>query len=84
MEREKCTKQYVQTAAKNAMSPSNQKKEDQFTAEIATKNTEHQDFNNVLNLVFSNLFLFLFYFQKTTFINLLKFSDMKGEFRNEL
>ena len=43
MDKEKCTKQLVQTAVMNARSLLNQQKEDQFTAKSATKSTESQD-----------------------------------------
>ena len=38
---EKCTRQNVQTAALIAKFHSNHRKEDQFTAEIATQSTSH-------------------------------------------
>ncbi len=40
---EKCTKQRAQIAEKKQKYPSNQKKEDRFTAETATKTTRNSN-----------------------------------------
>ncbi len=43
VEKERCTKQHVQTAAMNAKSLSSQQKAGQYIVETATRSTENQD-----------------------------------------
>ena len=64
---ERCTRQYVQTAARSAKCHSSQLKENLYTAGTATRSTKSSDYSFLI-------FYFLIFWE--TFLSMLKFPDL--------